>query len=167
MTEMACPEPRMAQDQWLVEFLESDPTLALDGDNLTLTSDDTTITLLDSEVAEPDLTLTGQTWTLTSLISGDAVSSVPMGVVATLAFGDDGGVDVNPGCNSGGGSYSVDADSISFGDIATTRMACHGSAMQVEEAVLEVLSRDGLTFSIDANVLTIMATDVGLQFTAS
>ena len=90
-----------------------------------------------------------------------------MGVVATLAFGDDGSVDVNPGCNSGGGTYSVDADSISFSDIVTTKMACHGSTMQVENAVLEVLSRDGLTFSIDANVLTITAGDVGLQFSAS
>ena len=167
MTEMACDEPRMAQDDWLIGILESGPSLMLDGDNLTLTAGDTTIVLLDSEVAEPDQPLTGKTWTLTSLVSADSVSSVPAGVVAMLAFAEDGSVDVNPGCNSGGGTYSVDGDSIAFSDIITTKMACLGPAMEVENAVLQVLSSDGLTFSIDANTLTIKATDVGLQFTAS
>ena len=167
MTEMACEEPRMAQDDWLVSFLGSEPTLTIDGDNLTLTDGTVTIALLDSEVAEPDKQLTGRTWTLSSLIEGDAVSSVPAGVIATLAFGEDGSVDVNPGCNSGGGTYAVDGESITFGDIVTTKMACMGPQMQVENAVLQVLSTDGLTFSIDANVLTISATDIGLQFSAS
>ena len=76
-------------------------------------------------------------------------------------------MDVNPGCNTGGGSYAVDGENISFGDIVTTKMACLGPAMQVENAVLQVLSTDGLTFSIDASVLTISAGDVGLQFSAS
>lgn len=167
MTEMACDEPRMAQDQWLLGILESQPVLTLDGDNLTLSNGDTTIALLDSEVAEPDLPLADQTWTLTSLITGEAVSSVPAGVVASLSFGEDGRVDVNPGCNSGAGNYSVDADSISFSDIITTKVACLGAAMQVEDAVLNVLSTEGLTFTIDANTLTISAGDVGLQFSAS
>ena len=167
MTEMACDEPRMAQDQWFVSFLGSQPTLTLDGDNLTLAAGETVISLLDSEVAEPDQPLVGTTWTLMSLISGDAVSSVPAGVVATLAFADDGRVDVNPGCNQGAGNYSVDTDSISFSDVITTKMACDGSAMQVENAVLQVLATDGLTFTIDANVLTITGGDIGLQFTAS
>ena len=167
MTEMACEEPRMAQDDWLVSFLGSEPSLTIDGDNLTLTDGEVTIALLDSEVAEPDKQLTGQTWTLSSLIQGDAVSSVPAGVIATLTFGEDGSVDVNAGCNSGGGTYTVDGESVTFGDIVTTKMACMGPQMQVENAVLQVLSTDGLTFSIDANVLTISAGDVGLQFSAS
>lgn len=167
MTEMGCDEPRMAQDEWLVSFLGSQPTLTLEGDNLTLVGGQTTISLLDSEVAEPDQPLVGTTWTLMSIISGDAVSSVPAGVVATMSFGADGSVEVNPGCNNGGGTYAVDGDSISFSDIITTKMACAGPQMQVENAVLQVLSTDGLTFAIDAGVLTIMAGNIGLQFSAS
>ena len=167
MTEMGCDNGRMAQDDWLITLLGSEPTITLQGDDLTLTSGETTIALLDSEVAEPDQPLTGRTWTLTSLVSGEAVSSVPAGVVATLVFGEDGSVDVAPGCNSGGGSYSVDGDTISFRDVFTTMMACQGPAMQVESAVLRVLATDGLTFTIDSNVLTITAPDVGLQFSAS
>lgn len=167
MTEMACDEPRMAQDKWVVTFLGSQPAVTLDGDTLTLVAGETTISLLDAEVAEPDHVLTGTTWTLTSLISGDAVSSVPADVVATMTFAEDGRVDVNPGCNNGAGNYSVDGDSISFSDIITTKMACLGPAMQVENSVLQVLQTDGLTFTIDADVLTITAGELGLQFTAS
>jgi heat shock protein HslJ len=167
MTEMGCDDGRMAQDDWLIAILGSEPTITLEGDALTLLAGETSISLLDREVAEPDQLLTGRTWTLTSLISGDAVSSVPADVVATLAFGEDGSVDVMAGCNSGGGSYTVDADSISFSDVFTTKMACQGPHMQVENAVLQVISTDGLTFNIDANVLTITAADVGLQFSAN
>src|SRR5215210_7567338 len=89
MTEMGCEQNRMAQDDWLIGILGSRPLLALDGDDLVLSADTTTITLLDRETAEPDQPLAGPTWLLTSIISGDAVSSVPAGVVATLTFGED------------------------------------------------------------------------------
>ena len=59
--------------------------------------------LLDREVAEPDLNIVGPTWTVESIIHGDAVSSVPAGAIATLVFKADGTIDVNAGCNRGGG----------------------------------------------------------------
>lgn len=166
MTEMGCDDARFAQDDWLFGLLGARPTLTLDGNDLTLTSGTTTIELLDREVAEPDQALVGPTWTLSSIITGDAVSSVPAGVVATLVFNADGSVAVNPGCNSGGGTYLVEGDSLRFGDIVTTRMACLGPIMDVEAAVLDVLAADTVTFEIDADVLTLSAGDMGLQFTA-
>ena len=71
------------------------------GDELVLEDGATVITLLDREVADPDLPLVGPVWTVTAIITGDAVSSVPEGVIATLVFTDDGLVMVNTGCNSG------------------------------------------------------------------
>jgi heat shock protein HslJ len=44
-TMMACEEPLMSQEQWLASFLEDDPAIALDGDVLTLTEGDVTMTL--------------------------------------------------------------------------------------------------------------------------
>jgi heat shock protein HslJ len=44
-TMMACEDPLMAQEQWLAGFLEADPTIALDGAQLTLTSGDEVIEL--------------------------------------------------------------------------------------------------------------------------
>jgi heat shock protein HslJ len=44
-TMMACEEPLQRQDEWLTGLLESDPTVALADDVLTLRSDDTTVRL--------------------------------------------------------------------------------------------------------------------------
>lgn len=44
-TMMACSDELMAQDQWLASFLSDDPAISLDGDVLTLSESDVTITL--------------------------------------------------------------------------------------------------------------------------
>jgi heat shock protein HslJ len=162
MTEMGCDEPRHAQDDWLTAFLGSGPTIVQSGTDLTLSADGTVITLQDSEVVEPDLPLTGTTWTVDSIIAGEAVSSVPGGAVATITFGDDGSVEVNTGCNQGAGRFEVSGETLHFVDVAVTEMACDGPGGQLEAAVLPVLGADGLTWAIDAGTLTLMAGDNGL-----
>lgn len=153
-TEMACDEPLMQQDTWLSDFLSSEPTVQQDGDTLTLTSGGTVVVLTDEEVAVPDVALTGTTWTLDSIVAGDAVSSVPSGVTSTLTFTDKGRVQVRPGCNTGNGGYSVDDAAITFDPIAVTRMACDGPRGDVEDTVLGVL--DGqVPFVIDGDTLTL------------
>ena len=167
MTEMGCDPERHAQDDWLVAFLSSNPSVTLAGNDLTLTKDGTTIRLLDREIAEPDLALVGPVWTLDSIIQGDAVWSVPGGVVATLTFKPDGTVDVNAGCNRGGGPATVQGNQLAFGAIATTKMACQPPAGTVESAVLGVLGQGQVTFAIDAARLTLIAPNgSGLAFTA-
>ena len=168
MTEMGCEPARMAQDDWLVTFLTSNPSYVLDGFDLKLTSGTTVITLLDREIAEPDQPLTNLTWVLASFINGDAVSSVPAGVSSQFTFADDGTFSANFGCNSGGGSYAVDGDTITFSDVVTTKMACGGAGGQVEAAVLTVIgSEDPITFAIDAGSLTLMTGSIGLQLSAA
>ncbi len=44
-TLMACPDELMDQDQWITGQLEAGLEVALDGDTLTLSNDDVTITL--------------------------------------------------------------------------------------------------------------------------
>lgn len=168
MTEMGCDEPRHAQDDWLVTFLSSSPTFVLNGNDLTLTSGTTVVTLLDREIAEPDQTLAGPTWGLVSFISGDVASSVPMGISAAITFADDGTFSANFGCNSGGGTYAINGDTITFSDVVMTKMACGGAGGQVESAVLSVIDAQGpIQFAIDAGSLTFMAGDLGLQFSAA
>lgn len=167
MTEMGCDPARHDQDDWLVAILGSEPTITLNGNTLVLASGAITITLADREVVEPDQHLVGPTWTLSSIITGDAVSSVPAGVTATMKFNADGSVDIQPGCNSGGGTYAVQGDAIAFSNLVTTEMACLGPGMDVEAAVLAVLSAGSITWAIDAGSLTLMAGDHGLQFSAS
>lgn len=165
-TEMACDPALMAQDQMLANFLTSRPRVALNGNDLVLTSGETVMTMLDEEEATPDQALVGTVWTLDSIIEGDAVSSVPMGVTATLTFADDGTVAIQPGCNTGRSDYTIDGDTITFGPVALTRMACEGAAGQVENAVLAVLDSGPLDFTIDGGRLTLQGPDSGLGFTA-
>ena len=162
MTEMGCDEPRHKQDDWVSAFLGSRPTVALAGNDLTLTAGDLVIRFLDREIADPDLPLVGPTWTVNTILSGDAASSIPDGVLATLTFAAGGRVEVQPGCNQGGGSYAIEGNRIRFADIVLTKMACDGARGQMEAAVLAVLGADNLTFAIEAGSLTLQAGAQGL-----
>jgi heat shock protein HslJ len=167
MTEMGCDEARNRQDQWLFAFLGSNPAVTLAGTDLTLDNGRTIMGLVDRTIAEPDRPLVGPTWTVTSIIDGDAVSSIPAGATATLSFHDDGSVDVDDGCNRGRGSWSAAGTAIRFKDVVLTKMACAGAAGDLEAAVLAVINLGTARASIRANVLTLQAGDRGLQLTGS
>lgn len=119
--------------------------------------------MLGREVAEPDLPLVGRRWTVTSIVAGDAVSSVPAGAVASLLITADGSVQVETGCNQGGGRVTVTQQTLHFTDIATTLRACDGPGGQLESAVLAVLGAEVVTYRIDAGTLTLTAGQRGLQ----
>jgi heat shock protein HslJ len=163
-TAMGCDEPRQKQDEWLARFL-TDVRFTLAGDTLTLTDVIATLTLVDKEVATPDQPLGGTRWVLDGIVSGDAVSSVPVGVTATIQIDGD-RVNVEAGCNRGGGTVTVAADKMTFGPIALTKMACEAGAMAVETAVITVLSGD-VAYTIDADTLTIDGGGSGLVFRAA
>jgi heat shock protein HslJ len=162
-TEMGCAAPLMAQDQWLAGFLGG-AGLILDGNALTLTKDGAVLALTDRVAADPDRPLLGTRWVVDGLVAGAAVSSVPAGVTASLAF-TDGRVDVEAGCNRGGGSVEVTDTTITFAPIALTRMACPDPAMSVEQAVTAVLS-GAVAYQIQADTLTLTAGDHGLVLRA-
>jgi heat shock protein HslJ len=167
MTEMGCDPALAEQDDWLFAFLSAQPLVRAFGDVLVMEEGETVITLLDREVADPDLPLVGPVWTVSAILSGDAVSSVPEDVHASLVFTDDQLVMVQTGCNSGSGRAEVLADTIRFGDIALTRMACEGGAAEMEEAMLTVLSADVVRYEVDANLLELSIAGYGLQLTGS
>jgi heat shock protein HslJ len=167
MTEMGCDPALHDQDEWVSEFLGSNPELGLDGSDLTLTSGGIVMAFVDREVADPDLPLTGTTWTVSSIISGDTVSTVPEGAIATFEFADDGTVTVHTGCNTGGGQYELSGSTLRFADVAVTEMACDGPGGAVEAIVLPLLGAAEIEIAIDASSLTMMAGDAGLGLTGS
>jgi heat shock protein HslJ len=166
MTEMGCDPDRDAQDQWLIAFLGSRPVARLAGNDLTLESGSVVVTLRDSEVVEPDANIVGPTWTLTSIIQADAVSSVPDGQSATLKFGADGSLEVFAGCNRGSGTWKAIAGGIEVKDVVLTKMACDGPSALIESAVLGVLNAGTIQVAIDASLMTLTAGPNGLQYTA-
>jgi heat shock protein HslJ len=163
MTEMACDDARQRQDEWLARFLGA-VTFTLDGHTLTMTDGTIRLTLVDKEVATPDQPLEGTRWVLDGIVSGDAVSSVPAGVTASIRVSG-GRVDVRAGCNTGGGSVEMTADTLTVGPLDLTKMACEPGAMAVEN-VTAVLS-GVVAYTVDADVLTLTAGHRGLTFRAA
>jgi heat shock protein HslJ len=92
--------------------------------------------------------LAGTSWTLVSIGGSPVVeASGPH-----IAFGVDGNASGSTGCNSFSGTYAVDGAAVTFGQLATTRMACQEDLMAQETAVLEALA--GITgWEIDADGL--------------
>lgn len=162
MTEMGCEEALAAQDSRLADLMSSEPTLVVEGDTLTLTSASASISLLDREVADPDRPLEQTAWTLTGVVTGDAVSSVPMGATPTLTI-EGGTALVDTGCNTGSAPVAVDGDTLTFGPLALTKMACEPELMDLEAHVASVLSGTA-TFTIEAASLTVSNGDLGLTF---
>jgi len=161
-TMMGCPDDLMNQDTWLIELFTAGVTAQLDGDELTLTSDDVTITL--AEVA--DAPLEGTAWTLESVVADDAVSTYASGEGGdpTLTIAEDGTVQVFTGCNTGNTTAEVTDTTITFAPMAMTQMMC-ADAAEVEAAVTTVLDGE-TTYVIDGSSLTITKGDTGLIYTS-
>ena len=75
-------------------------------------------------------------------------------------------MDVEAGCNTGGASVVVTAETLNFGPIGLVKMACEPGAMAVELAVIRVLARP-VAYTIDADVFTLDAGGPGLTFRAA
>ncbi len=163
-TEMGCAQPLMEQDRWLAKLL-SGSTMALAGDTLTLDDGTVRLTLLDREVAKPDKPITGTKWVLDGIVTGDAASSVPTGVTASMRIVD-GRVELDTGCNTGGGPVTVTDDTLTFGAMALTKKACMAGPAAVEAAVVSTLTGT-VHYTIEADVLTIDAGTSGLVFRAA
>lgn len=166
-TEMGCEPDLMAQDQWLSQLLGGGPTIRLVANDLVLEGGSVSITFVDREVAEPDAKLVGPTWTVESIITGDAVSSVPAEPVATLVFKDGGTLEVNAGCNRGSGTWKAVGGGIEVGPLMLTKMACQGDGANLESAVLGVLEAGTISAQIDSTLMTLQAGNRGLMLRAS
>jgi heat shock protein HslJ len=163
-TDMGCADPLMQQDRWIAGLL-GDSAITIAGDQMTLDDGTVQATFLDREVADPDRPIEGTQWVLDGISSGNATSSVPAGVTSTLVISG-GHAAVETGCNNGSASVEVAADTLTFGPMALTRMACPEAQSSVESAVVKVL--DGTVhYNIDADILTIDAGTNGLAYRAA
>ena len=121
---MLCDEPRMLQDEWIIAFLFSEPTIAVDGNWLTLTSGIATLTFLDAVVAAPDMPLTGQKWEINALmLCSSAFLPIPDSD-PWVSFSTDGTISVFTGCNEGTGTYEATETKLTFGKIDYTETDC-------------------------------------------
>jgi heat shock protein HslJ/uncharacterized lipoprotein YbaY len=84
---------------------------------------------------EPSALLEGPEWTVRSL----AGEPVPDEVSVTISFLEDARVAGTGGCNRFMGGYELTGESLSFGQVATTMMACAEPQMEIEQRFLGLL----------------------------
>ncbi len=114
----------------------------------------TTTPAVPGAVPEGD-PLVNTSWHLTTLGPAEAETPVVADSPATLTFSADGTAGGNTGCNSYGGDYTVESDTLSFGEMVSTLMACADEAvMAQEQAYLQAL-QSAARFEVTADHLTI------------
>ena len=153
VTEMACDPPLMGLESAYLEVLGGVSGFDVDA-ALRLTNGGTTLSF-SREVPPEPLALESTAWTLSSVYSGDAVTSVISGTEITLLFADDGSVSGSGGCNWFSGTYTVDGDALALSPLASTKMACADHVMTQEGVFLDGMG-EVASFSIEGTQLTLI-----------
>jgi heat shock protein HslJ len=164
-TQMLCDENAMAVEQAVLGALSGTQAYTINGNMLEIVYAGGVLTFqaegtgslapAGGEAAAGDaLSLEGTDWTLTSMDEAMGVAFDPAAVTVTALF-DGMRVGGSSGCNSYGGEYSVDGDSITFGMMISTMMACPEEQMAVEMAYLQALQSGPATFAIEGSSLTL------------
>lgn len=118
--------------------------------------------------ADTPPSLAGTAWDLTQYAPAGAseLAPVPEGVTPTAEFTAD-QVSGSGGCNRFTGGYTTDGDTITFGPLASTQIACEGDAGTVEadyfarlgEAKTYAVKDKTLTFSDSAGTVVLSYTE--------
>lgn len=162
-TMMACDQALMDQDTWLAQFLASGPAYTLAGDVLTLTGTADTVVLGPAPSGAETLRSTG--WkvsdTITITDQANTTAAVDPSLTAWMRFAGE-EVAFNTSCNGGGGPAQIGDDTITFGALRQTLMACVGPAGELEQVMTQVLQGE-TTYTIStgrgATYLQIMSSD--------
>ncbi len=150
MTMMACPPGSLADT--FMRQLGSASTFKIVGDRLTFDiANGGTMTFSIPKPANP---LVGTAWNWVSSRTSAGNVSVPTPKNYTLAFLTDTRNAVQADCNKGNGSYTVEGNTIKFGNMAMTMMACPPGSLadtfmrQLGSASTYKIVGDRLTFEI-------------------
>jgi heat shock protein HslJ len=99
--------------------------------------------------------LVGTNWTLDSIHTGDAVSSVIAGTTITAVFDEDGRVAGSAGCNRYFASYNVTGSSVAIGPVGSTKMYCNGPGVMQQESMYLASLGKTKTFAITGGRLSL------------
>jgi putative lipoprotein len=95
--------------------------------------------------------LAGTEWMLTTLNGKD----VDPAIGSSLGFDEEGGAHGHGGCNRFRGGVTVKGDTLKFGNLASTMMACEEAKSQQEFAFHEALGKTA-SFRIEAGDLVLL-----------
>jgi heat shock protein HslJ len=155
-TMMACEAEKTAQEQAFTAALNGATSYSI-SESGELTIQGQAVIVAEAETQAPTPAgsaagLAGTSWTL-----ADAAALGPQlaaDAIPTIAFGADGTVSGSAGCNTFSGTYTTDGASLTFGPLASTKMACAEPAMTVEGAYLTALAGvTGYTIGADGKLV--------------
>lgn len=167
-TEAGCAPAYSDEQKWWGDLMQAGVDLRLDGDVLTLTAADTTVTMTDRRVVDPDRPLQGTDWVIQGFFDTRTWSGT--GIAATLHISD-GRIDFFDGLNTYSGPHGpnahviIGADSVQVsGDFTASGAGCQaGAGCSVD---MSVLTHD-FDYRITADGLTVTGSDgSGLDFVA-
>lgn len=128
MTLAACSEGSL--DARFLELLAQVSRADREGDRLTLSAGSASMVF----EAMPEISMAGTAWLVRGVNNGrQAVASVLGDTQLTISFSEDGQVAGSAGCNRFSGTFTVDAQTMSFSPLATTRMTCMGEGVVEQE----------------------------------
>ncbi|MEU4290922.1 META domain-containing protein [Kribbella sp. NPDC026596] len=162
-TQVGCQPPLRDQEEWLKTFLTSQPNWRLNGDELTLTSGSTTITLLDRKIAEPDVPLDGVRWEVVTIITNAYLRHHRYHAEQAWISFDGGRLTGWSGCSELSGTVTRNNTELTFGNVATTGHTCTAETAAMQAAMLATLE-PAVSYTIDYNQLTLLApSGIGLD----
>ncbi len=156
-------------DAWVAALLDAQPNWTLGGDTLTLTTPTGSVTLTDEKVVRPDRPVVGTTWTVTALISPDAVTTTAAleRTAPQLLIAGDGSASGFTGCNRMTGTADVQQSSILFSPGPPPGWRAPPDVSEVERAVLAALTGE-TGYSVHSDSLRLVNSDgIGLTLRAA
>ena len=175
-TEAGCEPELVEQDEWLNAFFATQPTIALDGDYLTLGDGvGTVIVFVDDAASSPAVASPGLFGTHWSLDVRELLGLPPefkgqlVEAYLILSESEPPTIYARDGCNVVTGDVRIDADSattgsLSMGPLVTTYATCATDTDPVVEAMASVLDGES-TYVLDGPTLRITTGDRTVVFT--
>lgn len=105
----------------------------------------------DDSASDEPVDIESIDWLLTELVGADIAETASPTLLLT-----DGTASGSGGCNQFTGGYTLDGDSLTFGALATTRMACVPDVSATETAYLAALESVA-SFESDGDELRLLA----------
>ena len=152
-TRIGCEDPEAAVETAYLERLPEVASYEIDGSTLTLAGDDGDA-LLVYEVVEGAAAIEGE-WTVTGYHAGDAITSPLGGVELTAQFAA-GSLSGDTGCNTFGGPYAIDEDTIEIGPLHQTLIACATEELQQQERDYLAALEEATSFSVTGDRLDLL-----------
>jgi heat shock protein HslJ len=161
-TQKACSQAGvMDQEMAYLAALPTAATYSISAGRLELRTADGALVAQYQEVKP--VALAGTAWQAIGYNNGkQAVVSVSAGTTITLAFGNDGNLGGNAGCNDYSATYQAAGGKITIGPIAATQKACaQPGVMEQEMAYLNALAT-AATYNVSGKTLELRTADGAL-----